>query len=462
MIKKIICISLIIILIIFAFCGVIYGKYILTRNFSINISTAPFYFDAQIAKTSLKMENSEATTELVVKNNNDSEYNFFETTYQITLSGNNNITFSVEGTTASNNTITKTISGGSIINDTLEITFKPVSGVTLCSEETVIIKIKSTNPYEKEITETIDIESVAAGVPDDMKIGDYVAYDCLAGTSGTLKAPVSSTFSGSGNQTVRVTEDRNLYTEDVETREWRVLSIEDNGEVLITTAAPELTSNTWNNKFSLKGRTGYLNGIEALNKAAQPYGQGTYAVSEKTRHITMEDVDIINGYTPSTTPNSKYLEQRKFWIDSENYIRIDDRDLPILEKDRKTLCIFYNGTDWIDLSTVEGKTVNITITDYEYTLKEETVGQQMLKYDGGTTTKSEYWLANSTISCFVESYIRYQIKKVESGSTSTKIGLFHSYRESNDEVQAGIRPVVTLKAGLSYIKDSNGVWQIEE
>ena len=86
----------------------------------------------------------------------------------------------------------------------------------------------------------------------------------------------------------------------------------------------------------------------------------------------------------------------------------------------------------------------------------------MLKYDGGTTTKSEYWLANSTISCFVESYIRYQIKKVESGSTSTKIGLFHSYRESNDEVQAGIRPVVTLKAGLSYIKDSNGVWQIEE
>lgn len=339
--------------------------------------------------------------------------------------------------------------------------------------ESKVVEIGTSGTYEVSVycvdnngnnseiaTKIVDIDTTLQFA--ELNIGDYVAYDCLAGTSGTLTAPVSTTYSGTGNQTITVTEDRNLYTENVETRQWRVLSIEDNGEVLITTAAPEITSNTWNNEFSIKGRTGYLNGVQALEQAVQPYGQGTYAVSEKTRHMTMADVDTINGYTPSTAPNSKYLEQRKFWIDSENYIRIDDKSLPTLESNRKTICIYYNGIDWLDLSTVEGKTVDITITDYEYKLKEETVGQQMLKYDDSTTTESEYWLALATVNCFEQGYVRYQVKKVENGSTSTKAGLFHSYRDNNDEVQAGIRPVVTLKAGLTYTKDLNGVWQIEE
>ena len=83
--KKTLKCVLVIALLIF-FCGSVQAKYILNRNFDIRILTAPFYFDAELAKTELNVVNNTATVNLTLKNFiSDSEYTNIDTTYDIKL-----------------------------------------------------------------------------------------------------------------------------------------------------------------------------------------------------------------------------------------------------------------------------------------------------------------------------------------------------------------------------------------
>lgn len=287
---------------------------------------------------------------------------------------------------------------------------------------------------------------------EDIEIGDYVAYNCLSNSSGTISYTSLKANTGYwADQKITISTNP----------DWRVLSINKaSGEIEITTAVPECNVNASNNKYWLKGAIGYINGTNELNNIAKIYGNGEYAVLDKSRNINVDDINTINGYTNKTASNNKYGIIYIFTIDDDNNIRVNGlKDSNNLQ----TQFIYYNGTEWIDLANTSNKTVEITNTDFEYTLKEETVGQRMLKYDGETTNKSNYWLATPVIGVFSpQAYIRYSVKEISNGKITTTKSFRHSYYTTEQDTCAGLRPVVTLKAGITYTKDSQGVWQLSE
>ena len=155
--KKVIKIAFII-LIVLAISNVVYSKYILRREFNVAITSASFYFDATAPSKTITFPRTTDTSDhediltttkafnLVIKNNDGTNYNTFPTTYQITIVNSSKFTF-VEG-----NTITRTINGNSKIDETITLNLK-INDLTK-PDNTFKLRITSTSPYSK----TIDID----------------------------------------------------------------------------------------------------------------------------------------------------------------------------------------------------------------------------------------------------------------------------------------------------------------
>ena len=156
----------IVVLIILTIGQVIYAKYILTRSFSVTVSSAPFYFDATKQADTIVFDRTANANDrdiilttttsfnIVVKNNNGTNYNSFPTNYQITVVDNDKFTFE-EG-----DTVTKTINGGSKIdsNITLNLKIKNLEN----PKKYVTLRITSTSPYEKTIELKFKVEQLGA------------------------------------------------------------------------------------------------------------------------------------------------------------------------------------------------------------------------------------------------------------------------------------------------------------
>lgn len=148
--KKIILILLIVFTL--EITSVIYSKYLLTRSFDVQITTAPFYFEAEANKTRVVSSSNQSEFELTIKNNDGTNYNINDTTYEISIS-NSKYTFLVDGKSVTS----KTIKGNSLIDEVLKITLVSSSGATLDDIENVDVKIVSTYPYQKEINITVGV-----------------------------------------------------------------------------------------------------------------------------------------------------------------------------------------------------------------------------------------------------------------------------------------------------------------
>ena len=145
--------------------GRTYAKYILTRHIEIDFSSQPFYFEVKIPdKVVFKRTTdtsdfdtilTETTSfDITISNNNGTNYNSFDTDYEITMVGNDKFAF-VDG-----DTITKTITGGSLKNDTISLKLK-IKDMENPSK-TFKVKIKTTSPYVKEEEFTFNVEQKGA------------------------------------------------------------------------------------------------------------------------------------------------------------------------------------------------------------------------------------------------------------------------------------------------------------
>lgn len=146
-------ISIIILLVLIVSSKFAEAKYILTRNFEVNVNTSPFYFEAELDKTKYVQNDNKVEFDITVKNNDGSSYNLYDTNYELSMSNNDKFIFTVND----NDILSKTIDGKKIQNDVLKITLTQKQNVTLDDIENVDIKIRSTYPYEKEIVFTISI-----------------------------------------------------------------------------------------------------------------------------------------------------------------------------------------------------------------------------------------------------------------------------------------------------------------
>lgn len=134
-------------------CSVVYAKYILTREFNVQITTAPFYFEAQVDTKRIFSNDNIAELNLTVKNNDGKNYNLYDTKYEISIEDNEKFTFTIDGETPSN----MSIGSNDFISQTFKITLTPNTTSNIDNIEKLNLKISTTSPYKKVITFDISI-----------------------------------------------------------------------------------------------------------------------------------------------------------------------------------------------------------------------------------------------------------------------------------------------------------------
>jgi len=150
--------------------SLIYSRYVLHKNISGTITSKPFYFEAQIDDANnLELDNKEASISIIVNNYiSETEYNNFDTTYEITLDSNieSNAKFNIEITDENNG-----ILNNGINSNISTIKFTPIDSSNIDLEENLVLKVTSLQPYRKEIDLKITLLNSA------LIIGDFVDYN---------------------------------------------------------------------------------------------------------------------------------------------------------------------------------------------------------------------------------------------------------------------------------------------
>ena len=120
------------------------AKYVITDNFSINLSN---YYMVVTPPVVTEFEDTPITTSFTVNNNNGIDYMTEDLVYTISVQESNIWNISAVGG------LVRTISGGSIAYDMPSITLTPKSGATMNWSETITILLTVTAPYpdQKEI-----------------------------------------------------------------------------------------------------------------------------------------------------------------------------------------------------------------------------------------------------------------------------------------------------------------------
>ena len=324
-----------------------------------------------------------------------------------------------------------------------------------------------------------------------MKVGDYVDYDPTLGANAsdlTYSSPSSKTGADSN-------QDFNAATYKSAGYGWRVLGVK-NGKIrliseeLIGSGTYTDSSRTY---YNLKGQKGYINGIEELNKISAIFGHGKGA--EGATSITVEDINAITGYNPTTakygegefyeygnkvtytrgegTALSSSATNGRKWSGTQNTFNYYD-------KTNKTFKALTSGSTEItstyyDYSAGEfGKnngTDGTSAVDDIYNLNETykmLFGYDKVGSDNGfrnfTNGKcaQNYWLASDYAYAGNDGYyVSWGLRNVNDGDVGDDFGLINSPGRE-DSGSRGVRPVVSLKSDISLEwNDTAGEWKIK-
>ena len=144
------------ILVFMSIYGKVYARYILTREFNTDISSAQFYFGVDSVSSNITIQKRPNNTlltspkfDLVIHNNDGNNYNSYDLTYNISIVDSENIYFE--------NEVTKTIVGGSKKDENVSINFniKDIDNI----QDTVTIRVTTTKPYSKSVDIKFNIKT---------------------------------------------------------------------------------------------------------------------------------------------------------------------------------------------------------------------------------------------------------------------------------------------------------------
>ena len=320
-----------------------------------------------------------------------------------------------------------------------------------------------------------------------IQIGDIVSYDPTKDENGNTLTTTYTSYA-EANAAANKNEGRTSgYTADQEfsvsatTNGWRVLGMNENGQIELISADPIQTSSSSN--YYLKGEKGYLYGPDELNAICGIFGQGKGA--ESARSLDVDDVNKLAGITtdadkkaldnnygskwqyryPTTeeVSGTRYMQYKK---DTDSgygsWTNITDSSYQKFKMPGDTDFFGKISNDNI----VAGYSPELTFTYYGYaisskvtqTAKDGTSIANILS-KGSTSSTINQWLASSCVSCSsidVYFYVRDFINGgVYYGS------FFSSYGNSSSGYRR-VRPVVSLKSNVNLQWNStSNKWEIQ-
>ena len=325
------------------------------------------------------------------------------------------------------------------------------------------------------------------GTKTQVKIGDYVNYNegSYKHTPKTEKGAGTSRTGGSGTtgHTLGTTE---LTTENLK---WRVLGVNEKGELELISADPTTQS------LYLANDVGYVNAEENLNDFCNDlYGQGTNSEGEKVatgaRSLKVEDIDNLTKYDKTTYSGYGNKWTYKYPTDDEvsappvtgltknMWYRTDKAD-GILVKDWTNITSssyqkFRLPEETTAISSSNRGSKELTYTYYSYNIannlttedgytSEEATAISNMITKGTTSSDISQWLASRCVSC-KSSYASFFVRYVNRGYVDFNI-LFNSYGSFYCS-HCRVRPVVSLAFGISLtgtgdnIGSASNEWQL--
>ena len=294
-----------------------------------------------------------------------------------------------------------------------------------------------------------------------MKVGDYVDYD------PTLEAKASDlTYTSTADKTGADSDQEfNATTYKSAGYGWRILGVS-KGKLRLISGEFVGAGNYTNGSrtyYTLKGQKGYINGIEELNKISAIFGHGKGA--EKATSITVEDINAITGYNPTT---AKYGEGNSYEYGNKvTYTRGEgtQNTFNYYDKTNKTFKALTSGSTEITSTYYYyyagefGKnngTDGTSAVDDIYNLNETykmLFGYDKVGSDNGfrnfTNGKCEqkYWLASDY--AYAEPYfVKWGLRYVNDGYVNRNY-LCDSGGYESSYSSYGVRPVVSLKSDVS-------------
>lgn len=301
--KKII-LLLIGILLVIALCKVTYARYVLTRNFDVQISSLPFYFDASLPSSTVVFTRTSDTSDydtiltdvtdlnILIKNNDGTNYNSYETTYTATVLDSQKFTFET------GDTVTKTIGGGSKKDETVAFKLK-IKDFTK-TDKTVKIRVSSTSPYQKSFDFTVNV--VQEGAIQTIEDLLDLSLEIRGSSSKSTRAQVI-------NQRFKLTRDLDFKNQN---------SYENYARTdYNNTNLDSLTENLYNEMNNTSG-AGFL----PIGLAGQPFqgvfNGGGHTISNLFIHKSLQADIGLFGFTVNSTIKNLVIENGSVTNENQN------------------------------------------------------------------------------------------------------------------------------------------------
>ncbi len=303
-----------------------------------------------------------------------------------------------------------------------------------------------------------------------VQIGDYVTYDPTLGVTNTTKltytSPVGSGLSH-GNGYTELAEGQTFTAKSTTNggTKWRVLSKdEQTGEVVLISDTPIGTDAGAN--FTMYGAIGYLYAEQELNEICKIYGYGKGANTGKifqyktgdvvegettgtikgsgARSITVEDINKIVGYDPSTYTTENAGKTYRYGETYEHNI-------------------FYPTKTTGDGASTSAMQRSDKFTAYTYQVSQYLTDTTSPKYQmllGNGNLR--YWIASETVASYSER-VDFSVFILHMG-TMSYYGLCNGYPDHLLKALPGfaIRPIVYLTPDIQTNgKEASGAWVIK-
>lgn len=320
-----------------------------------------------------------------------------------------------------------------------------------------------------------------------IQIGDKVNYDPTKDENGNTLTTTYTSYA-EANAAANKNEGRTSgYTADQEfsvsatTNGWRVLGMNENGQIELISADPIQTSSSTN--YYLQGEKGYLDGPDELNAICGIFGQGKGA--EGARSLNVDDVNKLAGITtdaekkactsdygskwqyryPTTeeVSGTRYMQYKK--DTGSGYGSWTNITNSSYQKFRLPGATDFFGKISYD-NIVAGYSPELTCTYYGYAIsskvtqiaKDGTSIANILS-KGSTSSNISQWLASSCVNC-ASNEVGFDVRDINVGNVHNNY-LFNSYGRGYNSDRR-VRPVVSLKSNVNLQWNSaSNKWEIQ-
>ena len=290
-------------------------------------------------------------------------------------------------------------------------------------------------------------------------------------TSGGVKVSILEGWKKEGFKVVRGDQELEIgdvvdYTATGYDGDWKVLGVDDEGNLLIMSAedvsyAELLTS--WGD--TVAGQNVWLNGADELDAICAAYDSGEGAID--ARSITIEDIDSITGYDKTTFSffEERYGNEVTYLYNGTTnpatYSEVTGNKTMTGVRSKGLYYYDYDLKKFVNItleeleSGEEGKEiVKLTNTYYFYSVYdvELTKKAELMLFGEYDVTEdlysSSYWLASICVDAYGTGY-SYDMFLVDDGSVDQGISFYYNgYNDGFDG--AGVRAVVTLSKDINF------------